>query len=331
MGIEFWCVECGEKLSADDEDAGRRVECGKCGAVVRVPRDAGPVPNYDDDRPRDGPRVAEILPEVAVAAHAGYGRLMVSLALYLVGVAAALVVNAARVAIDGIDKVLQGDPGNSRPLLIVAGVFGAAVAITAGLLRATGYLKCRPMGRVFDSDTCLAIGAVGAVLTVISSLLASIPGMFITDPKKVDMTLMAPVYLGGMLSLLAFGLECAVLLFHHRLLAATLGRSEARRVVTYAVTFGVVVVLGFFAACGFGMFLGMAMAARRGPGAAPPGQFNFGDLPGEVLGVGAVLIGAVIVALVILCWLYYLILAKCRAGLNAVRPVSEPESSIPPN
>ncbi len=37
MEFRFFCPSCGQKLKAEEEDAGRRVDCPHCGVEFRVP------------------------------------------------------------------------------------------------------------------------------------------------------------------------------------------------------------------------------------------------------------------------------------------------------
>lgn len=38
MDLRFYCPACGEKLKADEQDAGRRVDCPQCGMEFRIPQ-----------------------------------------------------------------------------------------------------------------------------------------------------------------------------------------------------------------------------------------------------------------------------------------------------
>jgi hypothetical protein len=140
--------------------------------------------------------------------------------------------------------------------------------------------------------------------------------------------LLGMLYLGGLVNLVGIGLEFAALYFFHRLLADLYGRGGGRRVTVYLITFGVTVVVGFFAACGFGMALGMAAFAAARPAAPgdPPPQFNFANVPNGVWITGAILLALALVVGVVLIVQYFQILARAKSGLLAL--AHEPDDSI---
>jgi hypothetical protein len=55
MEFRFYCPSCGEKLKAEDEHAGRAVDCPHCGAEFSVPQPKPELPSSPAEPPRDRP------------------------------------------------------------------------------------------------------------------------------------------------------------------------------------------------------------------------------------------------------------------------------------
>lgn len=53
MEFRFLCPSCGQKLKAEEEDAGRRVDCPHCGVEFRVPQPEPELPSPPAEPPRD--------------------------------------------------------------------------------------------------------------------------------------------------------------------------------------------------------------------------------------------------------------------------------------
>ncbi len=329
MAIRFRCPECGTRLEAPPEDAGLPIECGRCGAQIGVPADLG---DEDGPSPDYAPR-ADLTPENAALAARGITLLQASLGVYILGILSAAGFNAARVAVNGAQQVFNPAQQAGVDWIAVAGAaVGLVITVTAVVLRWVGYARCKPVGREIGSYTVLTLAVVGVIGEGAGSALAVLPSLFGGNPAAVPPVLLGLVYLGGLVNLVGVGLEFCVLFFFHRLLAELFGRGVARRVVVYVISFAVVIALGLFAACGFGMAVGMAfVAAMPAPppgGGPPPGppQFNPANLPQWIWVAGAALLGLMVAAGAVLIAQYYLILARSKAGLLAVARAAEPEA-----
>ena len=55
MEFRFYCPSCGQKLQAEDEHAGRAVDCPHCGADFSVPQPEPELPSSPAEPPRDRP------------------------------------------------------------------------------------------------------------------------------------------------------------------------------------------------------------------------------------------------------------------------------------
>src|SRR5664279_4509956 len=53
MEFRFSCSSCGQKLKAEEEHAGRRVDCPHCGAEFCVPQPEPELPSSPAEPPRD--------------------------------------------------------------------------------------------------------------------------------------------------------------------------------------------------------------------------------------------------------------------------------------
>jgi len=56
MEFRFLCPSCGQKLKADEETAGRKVDCPHCGLEFRVPQPEPASPAPPADLPVEPPR-----------------------------------------------------------------------------------------------------------------------------------------------------------------------------------------------------------------------------------------------------------------------------------
>jgi hypothetical protein len=326
MPIKFRCPECGERLAAPRADAGRPIDCGACGARIGVPADLGD----DYDEPDYAPR-ADIAPADAARAAGGITLLQISLGLYVLNVLVQAGTSAARLALVGAQQMMQPAPGQLDALGIAGAVCGMLIVVPAVVLRAAGYVRCKPVGRDVEADTVLTLATVGVVGQGIGIICSTIPTLFGGNAAQMPPALLGMLYLGGLVNLIGLGLEFAALYFFYRLLADLYGRGGGRRVVVYLITFGVSVVIGFFAACGFGMAIGFAAFAGARPAApgAPP-QVNFAKVPNGVWITGAVLLALAVAVGVAIVVQYFQILARAKSGLLAVARESDGSLDLNP-
>jgi hypothetical protein len=102
MPIKVSCVDCGETFSVKDELAGKRVKCRVCGVPVRVPDEASA--DADDDELPVSRKVAKSKSSAGKkkGKKSAQGGLNATLMIRIgIGVAAALVIGLAALAING--------------------------------------------------------------------------------------------------------------------------------------------------------------------------------------------------------------------------------------
>jgi hypothetical protein len=107
MPIKVSCVDCGETFSVKDELAGKRVKCRVCGVPVRVSNEASADADDDDDDDDELPVSRKVAKSKSSAGKkkgkkSAAGGLNATLMIRIgIGVAAALVIGLAALAING--------------------------------------------------------------------------------------------------------------------------------------------------------------------------------------------------------------------------------------
>jgi hypothetical protein len=317
MPIRFRCPECGERLAAPWADARRPVDCAACGASIGVPADLS---DGGGGEPDNAPPVA-ISPGDAARAASGITLLQISLGLYVLNVLVQAVISVAPPALAGKQPMLRQAPGQTDPLAIAGLVCGVAITIPAVALRATGYARCKPVGRAVRAGTALTVAEVGVIGQGAASICAAALALFGGNAATLG-----TLFLGGLVKLVGQGLEFAALRFFDRLPVGLHGR-----VTVYLSTVGVAVVAGFCPMCGLlTLVAGVAGPLLAGLLLAEPGapQIIFAVVPNGAWAAGAVLLALAIGVVIIVQ--YFQILARARSGLLAVARESDGSPDLNP-
>jgi DNA-directed RNA polymerase subunit RPC12/RpoP len=220
MAINFWCAECGQPLAADDIDAGREVDCIRCKAIIRVPRNpAVPAVESSSNNPLRLPPV--FAPEDADPARAGLRLVMGSFWLFIVGVVGGLAV----LAFEELAKTPL-----PAAIKTATDAFEVGTLVLGGVLRVVGYLLSRHVGRLLEVEWTLICGVIGALFATAG--LATVSVIDITTDSLPGPTLEVVSYLAAAIGLIGYVVESAVLWFFRQVLAET-RPPDARLVTVY--------------------------------------------------------------------------------------------------
>ena len=313
MALLFCCPECGSNLRVSRSAAVATVACPGCREPIHVPRHT---------HPREALHDTPAVPAIdAARARAGLARLTLSLWLFLVCTALAIVALSLRAAVgpQPPEYVFVWVP------LSVLTTVCWGIGLLACWFRVRGYLQVRGAATAVGVDMWVRLPAVGAVFTGIgetSAITSVIPWLVGRTVFELPPEIAALAFLGILCGLIGLVLEFAFVTAIHRLLWETAGWQAANKTGRYAVTFlfsSVAAMLTVIAG-------GIAVIVLVGTPAPPPVDTDIASapLPFEVRVVRAFVLGGLTAITALVAYRYGRLLRSTRRALATPQPYAGP-------
>ncbi|CAN5192766.1 hypothetical protein BH11PLA2_BH11PLA2_13670 [soil metagenome] len=296
MAIEFWCVECGQKHTAERVEAGHEIVCTRCRMMIRVPPQMFAAVDFESTAGSN--TTNRVMFEQQHVDKVLLAIRLLEFSLVLFGCAIAAISMALIFALDhdGLDSLITWSWKLSASIIATGFVITLALLLLGMLFRGIAYSQFRPIDRFLGGDSVLLAAQCGLGLQALAGILL----YGLTTSTAPSYALFFSVVLCGVSGL---AIEFTELLALRRLLVLTGGPRFNEGIRNYIILF----LSTLFGGLTFIVLPGVVLKAYYGPTLRDPASLAL---------ILAVMALAVLACLILMVYPWHRLLMATRQQMQ---------------